>query len=88
MFCYSSSQNPAYLTNFESITLWYLVTQIFTADKYINNLPKYPLTNTKQIFKDGVISWFRNFCEGGCESGLYCLAWMILREYTTVANQC
>ena len=53
MFCYYSSQNSAYLKNYESISLWYFVTQLFAAVKYIYNLLKASISNTKQTLKDG-----------------------------------
>ena len=56
MIFYESSQNSTYLTNFESIALLYFVTQFFTADKFIYDLPKAAITKTKQKSKYGALS--------------------------------
>ena len=56
MFHYESSQNSTYLTNSESISLWYFVMQFFTAGKNIYDPPKASISDTKQIFKDGDLS--------------------------------
>ena len=55
IFYLYSPQNSAYLTNVESIPLWYFVSQFFDADKYIYNLPKASITNTQQTLKDGAL---------------------------------
>ena len=44
---------------FEPICLWYFVTQIFGAVKYINNLVKAPISKTKQGLKYGDLSGVR-----------------------------
>ena len=59
MFSYWSSQNSTYITNFEPIRLWYFVTQIFAAVKYINNLVKAPISKTKQTLKYRALSGVR-----------------------------
>ena len=45
MFSSSSSQNSNYITNLESISLWYGVTQYFDVDKYIYYLPGFLITD-------------------------------------------
>ena len=39
MLGYKSSQNSTYLSNFESLSLFYFVTQRFAADKYMYDPP-------------------------------------------------
>ena len=56
MFHYESSQNSTYLTNSESISLWYFVTQFFAAYKYIYDPLKALIANTNQTLKDGAVS--------------------------------
>ena len=51
LFLYYSSQTFTYHTNFESIDLWYFVTQYFAADKYIYDLSKSLITNPKKTLK-------------------------------------
>ena len=57
-FYYVSSQNSTYLRNFESISLWYFVSQYFNADKFIYDVLKSLITETKQTLKDGALSGF------------------------------
>ena len=58
MICYSSSQNSTYLKTIESISLFF-VTHCFATDKYIYDLQKVSITNTKKTFKDWDLSGVR-----------------------------
>ena len=55
-FIYPSSQHSTYHTNFESTALLYLVTQLFTAYKYIDELLKCFITNKTETLKEGGLS--------------------------------
>ena len=88
-FICPSSQNSTYHTNFESIGLSYFVTQFFAAYKYIYDLSKASITDTNKTFKYRDISGGRPIrFYGDREYDLYRLDSVILRQYTTVTNQC
>ena len=56
VFHLSIKPHSTYHTDFGSIAFLYLLTQVFTADKYINNFSKSSITNTKQTLKEAGIS--------------------------------
>ena len=56
-FVINHHKNSAYITNLESISLWYFVTQLFTW--YIYDLPKCGFFDKKQTLKYGSKSWVR-----------------------------
>ena len=88
MFRYYSSKNSAYITNFESISLWYILTQLFTAVKYIYNLPKLSIYDTKQTLKYEAISGVGRSLWGRSWLWLKLSGFRNLKQYTTVTNQC
>ena len=70
-FICPSSQHSTYLTNEKSIALLYFVTQFFAADKYIDDLLKASITNTKQTLKYRAIS--------AVEQSLWGISWIWLK---------
>ena len=63
-------------------------TQLFSADKYIHNLPKASITDNQQTLKDTTLVRSNDFGERYRGSDLNCLSSVILRQYTTLTNQC
>ena len=65
-----------------------ILNESFDAHKYIYNIPKTLITKTQQTLKDCALLGSEDLSEGYRDSDLYCLASIIIWQYTTVTNQC
>ena len=98
MLYFKLSRNFSFLTNIESVHLWYFQTQLFAADKVIHHL-RFLIINNKCRNQVPVIKvsqhWNKKYyrrsadCfEGDLDLDINCLDSDNLWKYTTVPSQC
>ena len=73
IFYYSISQNSTYLTNLQSIILWYLVKQFLLQSNTSKTSQKYRFPTHRKYLRSGIYQGFADSCEVYRDSDLNCL---------------